>query len=141
MDELMELRELVENQDYKKALLLIDELEEMSREDKLAKIYSHAVVLLVHLIKQAAEERTTRSWDFSIYNSIKSIKRINQRRKAGGFYANTEQLNEILNDAFDIALRKSALEAFGGIYTEMQLLEKINPIELQQQALDLISGS
>ncbi|MEY2984407.1 MAG: hypothetical protein RLZZ568_1024, partial [Cyanobacteriota bacterium] len=95
MEELLELRELIEKQDYKNALLLIDELEEMSKEDKLSKIYSYMVVLLVHLIKQAAEQRTTRSWDFSIYNSIKSIKRTNQRRRSGGVYAKPEQLVEI----------------------------------------------
>lgn len=138
MEELLELRALVENHDYENALALIDELEEMSREDKLAKIYSYAVVLLVHLIKQAAEERTTRSWEFSIYNSIKSIKRVNQRRKSGGVYANDAQLIEIIEDAFDTALRKAALEVFEGIYTDKQLLEKINPTEIQQQALDLI---
>jgi hypothetical protein len=142
MEELLELRELIEKQDYKNALLLIDELEEMSKEDKLSKIYSYMVVLLVHLIKQAAEQRTTRSWDFSIYNSIKSIKRTNQRSCSGGVYAKPEQLVEIVEDAFDIALKKSSLEAFGGIYTEGQLLEKINDEEIKNQALSLIdSGS
>ncbi len=140
MEELLELRALVQNHDYEKALALIDELEEMSREDKLAKIYSYAVVLLVHLIKQAAEERTTRSWEFSIYNSVKSIKRVNQRRQSGGVYANEAQLIEIIADAFDTALRKAALEAFEGIYTDKQLLDKINPTEIQEQALRLINS-
>ncbi|AFY59883.1 DUF29 family protein [Synechococcus sp. PCC 6312] len=140
MEELLELRALVQNHDYEKALALIDELEEMSREDKLTKIYSYAVVLLVYLIKQAAEERTTRSWEFLIYNSIKSIKRVNQRRKSGGVYANEAQLLEIIEDAFDTALRKAALEAFEGVYSDQQLLEKINPTEIQQQALTLIKG-
>ena len=140
MEELVELRELVQKQEYEKALLLIDELEEMSKEDKLSKIYSYIVVLLVHLIKQTAEQRTTRSWDFSIYNSLKSIKRINERKRSRGVYANEEQLVEIIEDAFDIALRKSSLEAFGGIYTGDQLLKKINASEIKHQALNLING-
>ena len=140
MEELVELRELVQKQEYENALLLIDELEEMSKEDKLSKIYSYIVVLLVHLIKQTAEQRTTRSWDFSIYNSIKNIKRINERKRCRGVYANEEQLVEIIEDAFDIALRKSSLEAFGGIYTGDQLLEKINASEIKHQALNLIKG-
>ena len=140
MEELVELRELVQKQEYENALLLIDELEEMSKEDKLSKIYSYIVVLLVHLIKQTAEQRTTRSWDFSIYNSIKNIKRINERKRCRGVYANEEQLVDIIEDAFDIALRKSSLEAFGGIYTGDQLLKKINASEIKHQALNLING-
>ena len=71
MEELLLLRELIEQKEYDQALEVVSELEEMSREDKLNKIYSYAVILLIHLIKQDAEKRTTRSWDFSIYNSNK----------------------------------------------------------------------
>jgi hypothetical protein len=34
-------------------------MEEMSREDKVNKIYSCPEILLLHLIKQRAEQRTT----------------------------------------------------------------------------------
>ena len=40
MNELQELRERIENQDYQGALKIVSELEEMSVEDKLNKIYS-----------------------------------------------------------------------------------------------------
>ena len=40
MEELILLRESIEKQDYVKALQIVDELEEMSVEDKLNKIYS-----------------------------------------------------------------------------------------------------
>jgi len=43
MDELIELRERIENQDYQAALEIVDELEEMSKEDKLNKIHSYLV--------------------------------------------------------------------------------------------------
>jgi hypothetical protein len=55
MEELLLLRELIEKQEYDQALEIVSQLEEMSREDKLAKIYSYAVILLLHLIKQEAE--------------------------------------------------------------------------------------
>jgi hypothetical protein len=74
MEELLELRELVVAGNLDAALSLIDELEEMSKEDKINKIYSYCVVLLVHLIKQKAEKITTHSWDVSIRNSIDAIK-------------------------------------------------------------------
>jgi len=59
MEELAELRNYIQSERY--ALLLIDELEEMSQEDKLNKIHSHAIILLLHLIKQHAEQRSSRS--------------------------------------------------------------------------------
>ena len=40
-------------------------------------------VLLLHLMKQAIEHRTTKSWDVSILNACDQIRRLNKRRKAG----------------------------------------------------------
>jgi len=51
MEELIKLRETIEKQDFVTALQIVDELEEMSVEDKLNKIFSYMVVLLLHLIK------------------------------------------------------------------------------------------
>jgi flagellar hook-length control protein FliK len=138
MEELLLLRELIEQKEYDRALEVVNELEEMSREDKLGKIYSYAVILLIHLIKQDAEKRSTRSWEFSIYNSSKEIKRVNKRKKSGGFYASEEELQEILTDAFDTALKKAALEAFEGIYTDIELKEKIEEDKIKLKALSLI---
>ncbi|MBN3870639.1 MAG: DUF29 family protein [Nostoc sp.] len=138
MEELLLLRQLIEEKQYEKALEVVDELEEMSREDKLNKIYSYAVILLLHLIKQEAEKRSTRSWEFSIYNASKEIKRVNKRRKSGGCYANEEELKEILTDAFDTALKKAALEALEGIYTDNELKEKIEEGQIKSKALSLI---
>ena len=50
MEEVLELKRYIEAQNYDKALEIVAELEEMSREDKLNKIYSYAVILLIHLI-------------------------------------------------------------------------------------------
>ena len=134
------IRQYIQEQRYDEALELVDELEAMSKEDKLNKIYSYSVILLLHLIKQGAEDRSTRSWEFSIYNSTKKIKRTNKRRKSGGYYANEEELREILNDAFDTAIKRAALEAFEGQYKEDELILKIQPEEIKAQALSLINS-
>jgi hypothetical protein len=139
MEELLLLRQLIENKQYDQALEIVDELEEMSKEDKLNKIYSYAVILLLHLIKQTVENRSTRSWEFSIYNASKEIKRINQRRKSGGYYANQEELREILSDAFETALKKAALEVMEGLYTDQELEEKLEEESLMNKALALIA--
>lgn len=140
MEELLTLRRFIQEQQYDKALELVDELEAMSKEDKLNKIYSYAVILLLHLIKQAAEQRSTRSWEFSIYNSTKEIKRTNKRRKSGEDYADEDELKEIINDAFDTAIKKAAIETFEGQYTEEELIVKINTEEVKIQALLLINS-
>ena len=138
MEELLTLRQHLENHYYDAALAIVAELETMSKEDKLNKIYSFAVVLLIHLIKQAAEQRSTRSWEFSIYNATKEIKRINKRRKASGCYATPEELQEIIEDAFETAIKKAALEAFEGQYSEQELSQKIKVNEVKIQALQAI---
>ncbi len=138
MEELFELRTYLENQDYAAALALIGEMEEMSKDDKRRKIYSYTVVVLLHLIKQHAEQRTTRSWDFSIRNAVREIQYINKRRKAGGWYFSVEELAEIVQDAYPSALDRAALEAFEGQYNDAQLAEMVAREEIQRQAHGLL---
>ena len=138
MEELLELRELVVSGNLEAALSLIDELEEMSKEDKINKIYSYCVVLLVHLIKQQAEKRTTHSWDVSIRNAIDAIERINKRRKSGGYYMNKQEIEEILPGAYNRALDNASLEAFGGIYDELTLRNMVDQELIIKQALNFI---
>lgn len=138
MEELLELRELVVAGKLDAALSLIDELEEMSKEDKINKIYSYCIVLLVHLIKQQSEKRTTHAWDVLIRNATDAINRINKRRKAGGFYLNTLDLEEILGEAYGRALDNAALEACGGIYDGLTLRNRVDQKLILKQALDCI---
>ena len=138
MEELLELRELVVSGNLEAALSLIDELEEMSKEDKINKIYSYCVVLLVHLIKQQAEKRTTHAWDVSIRNAIDAIDRINNRRKSGGYYMNKKEIEEILPGAYNRALDNASLEAFGGIYDELTLRNMVDKELIIKQALNFI---
>ena len=139
MEELLELRKSINSGNYKKALEIVDELEAMSKEDKLEKIYNYAIILLLHLIKQEAEKRTTKSWDVSIKNSVERINRINKRRKTGGYYAQKQELQEIINDAATSALRNASLEAFEGSHSEQELLEIIDLDSIKTQALEMLN--
>lgn len=121
MEELDELRAFVQHGDYTAALALIDELDAMSRDDKLTKIEGYMQVLLVHCIRQAAEQRTTRSWDVSIAEAARRIARVNKRRKAGGWYLATDDLQDTLADEYAAALRRAALEVHEGLHTPEQL--------------------
>ena len=141
MEELMELRSLVQQGDLQSALTLIDELEEMSKDDKINKIYSYAIILLVHLIKQAAEKRSTSSWEVLIRNSLISIQRTNKRHKAGGNYLSDREISEILVDAYDRALDNARLEAFGGAYDAIAIGKMVNQTEILELAMQLLTTS
>jgi hypothetical protein len=52
MEELLELQQLLINGNIPSALLLVEEMTEMSKDDKLNKIFSFGKIILLHLIKQ-----------------------------------------------------------------------------------------
>jgi hypothetical protein len=138
MEELLELRQSINSGDYTKALSIVDEMEAMSKEDKIEKIYSYAIILLLHLIKQEAEQRTTKSWNVSIKNSQARINRINKRRKSGGYYVLKEELQEIIDDAMLPALRNASLEAFEGNFSEQEISDKINLDSIKVRVLEML---
>jgi hypothetical protein len=137
-DELDALRQAMLTGDYAEALALIDEMDEMSRDDKINKIESYMRVLLVHLIKQAAEKRSTRSWEASMREALASIVSSNKRRKSGGRYLDDETLRESLGEAWPRALDRASMEAFEGIYTADQLAVMVNREALLEQAFQQI---
>jgi hypothetical protein len=138
MEELDELRQAIEAGDYDQALAILDELDAISRDDKITKMMSYMRVLLVHLIKQVAEQRSTRSWEDSITESLDRIVILNKRRKAGGYYLDDATLAEALAETYPGALRQAAREAFEGIYTAEQLTAMIDREALLKDALQRI---
>ncbi len=138
MEEILELRQLLLQGDLQGALVVAEEIVDMSKKDIINNIYSFAVILLLHLIKQSAENRTTRSWDTSIRNSVRDIKRLNKRLKSKGFYLNPEELQETLEEAYDAAIDRSALEICEGAYEVRQLQAMVKKAEIITTALALI---
>jgi len=138
MEELLEIKELLHQGKVAEALIIVEELEEMSKIDKLNKIFSYGIILLLHLIKKRAEKRTTKSWETSIFNSVKQIQRSNQRRKAMGTYLTEEELLETIHDAYESALREAAIQAFEGSYEAEEISEMVDREEIIKTAIDLI---
>jgi len=137
MEELFELRSHIEHGRYGEALALIGEMEEMSRDDKINKIESYIEILLLHVIKQHAEKRSTRSWDVSISNAVTKIRNTNKRRKSGGCYLTEEEIKEAIAEAWPVALRRASLEAFEGRYDEAELAQRIDKGVILKEALQL----
>jgi hypothetical protein len=138
MEELLELKKLLVGGNVNEALLLVEEMTEMSKDDKLNKIFSFGIILLLHLIKQQAEKRSTKSWEISIFNSVKQIQRTNKRRKAGGNYLTPAELQETLEDAYESALQQAALEAFEGRYEAEEIALMVDSATIINQAMQLI---
>ena len=122
MEELMELRRYIEQQRYAEALDLIAE------------------ILLLHLIKQQAEKRTTRSWDLTIRNTVRHIARVNKRRKSGGTYVDEVELREIIAEVYQPALERASLETFEGRYDDQELGQKVNRAVMEQKAVALATA-
>src|SRR5262245_9264638 len=138
MEELDQLRKYLASGQYDAALLLLDEMEELSRDDKITRIASFMEILLLHLIKQAVEQRTTPSWERSIHNALRSIARINKRRKAGGYYLTDAELQATLEDTVDDALYNASFEAMGGQHTAAELGNIIDRRTILQRAFELL---
>jgi Domain of unknown function DUF29 len=139
MEELWELRRYVEAGDVDTALALLDEMEELSRDDKITRIRSYMKVLLTPLIKQAVEKRSSRSWDVSIRNALDEIATHNKRRKAGGWYLTRDALVETLREVYELALDRAALDAFGGAYSAADIRAMHDPAALLQEVMQLIA--
>ncbi|MCG6133644.1 MAG: DUF29 domain-containing protein [Nostoc sp. LLA-1] len=138
MEELLTLKDLLVKGDVQGALVIVEELTEMSRNDIIKTIRSYAVILLLHLIKQKAEKRSTRSWDVPIRNSVREIQRENKRRKAGGYYLSPEELRETLEEAYLNAIDEASLEVAEGRYEPDELEKLVNRKEIINCGLDLI---
>ena len=138
MEELLTLKELLLKGDITGAITLVEELEEMSRDDKINNIISYGVILLLHLIKQQAENRATRSWDVSIRNSVRQIQNKNKRRKAGGSYLTPEELRLALEEAYPQAINQASLEVEEGRYEPEELEQRVNQEAILNHALALL---
>lgn len=139
MEELLTLKSLLLKGDIPGSLAIVEELEEMSKKDIIKTIRSYAVILLLHLIKQQAENRTTRSWDISIRNSVLEIQEENKRPRGAGSYLPLEELLIVLEMAYRQAINKASLEVEEGRYEPRELSQLVNQEALINQAMTLIS--
>ena len=98
-------------------------------------------MLLLHLIKQAAEQRTTRSWAVSVRNAVRQINKINTRRKSGGWYLNDDDLFGALEESYESALDSASLEAFRGQYTTEEVRAMIDRSAILQRGFEHIQQS
>ncbi len=86
--ELIDLRTCIQEGRYADALVIVDELEGMSKQAILRNIQAYLRILLIHLINNQLEQRLTGSWAASIRNSIREIKKLNIKDNKTSYYIN-----------------------------------------------------
>lgn len=138
MQELTALRQRVESHDFQGAIVIITELEVMYLEAKLNTIHLYLVNLMLHLIMQDAEDRSTRAWERSIMSSVNRIKLINRRRMDGGYYVKPRQLGKLIDEAYPEALQEASFEVFEGEYSHVVLNKIVEPTQIKLQATALL---
>ena len=124
--ELCDLKTCIIEGRYDDALLIVDELEGMSKQDILRKIESFLVRLLIHLIKNQLEQRLTNSWAASIRGSLVEIKKLNLKDNKTSFYVMEKDWLLMLEEVFEIAIRDASLEVFNGVYTSFQVADMLD---------------
>lgn len=136
MEEILELKDCLLNHQYERAIDIVEELEQMGRQDKINNLESFLVILLIHLIKIQVEKRVTRSWRSSILNSLREIQKRNKLGKKSQYIKQNEWFEHIV-DVYPDAIFKTADETFGGIeITELKSL--VNISVLQNTTLELL---
>ncbi|MDJ0745115.1 MAG: DUF29 family protein [Xenococcaceae cyanobacterium MO_167.B27] len=124
--ELLDLKEAIAHYDYQKALEIVNDLEAMSREDKIQKIESYLVVLLVHLLKIQVERRITNSWRASILNALLQIQKTNRMGNKKTPYIKSDEWQSYIE------------EVLPEVYLSASTEVKVNGREVDDVELEMI---
>ena len=139
IQELIDLRQSIIEGRTDDALEIIDDLNQMGRKSLIRNIKSYLVRMLIHLIKNQVEQRLTNSWAVSIRESVLEIQDLNLMDNQKYYYVKTDELNSLLEQAFDSALYKASLEVDNGKYKPVQLLKIIDKEELMGRANQFVN--
>ncbi len=124
--ELIDLRTCIMEGRNHDALVIIDELDAMSKKDIIRKIKSYLIVMLIHLIKNQVEGRLTNSWAASIRNAIIEIQDLNLRPNKTSYFIKEDEWEEMLENAIESAIDSASAEVKNGIYSPFQLEEMLD---------------
>ena len=139
MEELATLKNHILGGRYTDALALVEELEGMSRKATLRAIRSYLLRLVVHLIKNDAEGRMTKSWSASIRGSVVEIQDLNLMDNRTGHYVHADGWDEVLETVWESALDEAALEVDGGRHSVEQLTAMVDRQAVLDRTRHLLS--
>ena len=137
--ELMDLKTSIREGRYADALLIVDELEGMSKQAILRNINAFLKILLIHLIKNQVEQRLTGSWASSIRNSVLEIKDLNIKGNKTSYYVNQDEWEIFIESVLMAAIADASEEVMNGIYNELELAEMLDRDQLMQSTMALLN--
>ncbi|MDF0552991.1 DUF29 family protein [Kamptonema sp. UHCC 0994] len=136
--ELIDLRASIVEGRYEDALVIVDELEWMSKKGILLNIESFLVRMLVHLIKNEVEQRLTNSWVASIRDSIIKIQDLNLKENNTSYYIKENEWDSRLEMAFKDAIFEASTEVANGAYKPRQLRQILDESRILTRANELL---
>ncbi|MEA5618084.1 hypothetical protein VB711_09580 [Cronbergia sp. UHCC 0137] len=137
--ELTDLRNSILEQRYTDALIIVDELEGMSKQAIVRNIQSYLHILLIHLLKNQIEQRLTASWVNSIRSSIREIKKLNIKDNKKSYYISQDEWENLIEEeVIEDAIADASLEVLNGKYNQFQLADIIDRRELIQTVLKFL---
>ena len=139
IQELIDLRTCIQEGRYADALVIVDELEGMSKQAILRNLQAYLRILLIHLIKNQLEQRLTNSWVASIRNSLIEIKKLNLKDNKKSYYINLNEWDTYIEDEIEVAVPDASVEVLNGIYNEFQLTEMVDKNQIIQTALKFLA--
>jgi hypothetical protein len=138
--ELIDLRNSILEGRYADALVIVDELEGMSKQANLRQIKSFLRIMLIHLIKNQLEQRLTNSWAASIRNAIREIKAVNIKDNKKSYYINQDEWETFIEEeVIEDAIADASLEVLNGKYTRSQLSAILDRTQILTTATRLIA--
>lgn len=133
MEEILELKDYLVNQQYDHAFAIVEKLEAMGRQDKINNLESLLVILLIHLIKIQVGNRITRSWKNSVISSLLAIKKRN-RLNNKYYYIELQQWHKYISACQCEAILVASRDVLEGIdYLDLEKL-----VDLEQ--LIIVAG-
>jgi len=114
--ELMDLKTSILEGRYGDALLIVDELEGMSKQAILRNIKAFLKILLIHLIKNQVEQRLTGSWASSIRNAVLEIQDLNLKGNKTSYYINNDEWEGFIESVLMAAVAQPARSAYRGCF-------------------------
>ena len=137
--ELMDLKTSILEGRYADALLIVDELEGISKQAILRNIKAFVKILLIHLIKNQVEQRLTGSWASSIRNSVQEIQDLNLKGNKNSYYINNDEWEDFIESVLMAAIADASEEVSNGIYNEFELAEIMDRGQLMEVTLALLN--
>ncbi|MBN3945667.1 MAG: DUF29 family protein [Nostoc sp. NMS7] len=138
--ELIDLKKSILEGRYADALVIVDELEGMSKQAILRNIQAYLNILLIHLIKNQVEQRLTGSWAASIRNSIREIKKLNIKDNKTSFYINLNEWESLMEEeVIEDAIADASQEVMSGKFTRSQLSAMLDKSQILTTATSLLA--